>query len=184
MRLPPMDRAEFDRLLAGDKDSWDRFVQGTFALIRAMAWRTLQAHRGYAYPDETDDIVQNVYVKLLHSDKALLRRYDPDKASLSTWISLIARSVTIDFLRKQKHHLPLNEAITPAEPSIQERGGETIDLPPGLLSGRQELILRLLFDKEMEPDEVASFLGIKTQTVRSAKHKAIEKLRKHYKETG
>ena len=55
-----------------------------------------------------------------------------------------------------------------------------IDIPPNLLSVRQLLIMRLLFDQDLEVEQVAKLLAINPQTVRSTKHKALTKLRKHY----
>jgi len=177
-----IDEDELYGLISGEKKSWDRFVKSSASLIHAMVYRTMQHYQGYVQQDEIQDAVQNVYEKFLKEDKALLKKYDPAKASLSTWIGLISRSVTIDLLRKKKSHASLNESITTKERSVENEIHEKIDLPKGLLSGRQELILRLLFDKEMDPDEVAAFLGVEVQTIRSSKHKAIEKLRKYYKE--
>ena len=182
MPLTNIDAEELQRLIGGEKKSWDRFVTASASLIRAMVYRTIRHHTGDVDPTEAEDAVQNVYEKLLRNEKALLQKFDPKKASLSTWLGLISRSVTIDLLRKKKHHLSLNEsAVTDvqAQTPVHETA---IDLPKGLLSARQELILRLLFDKEMEPEEAASFLGVEVQTIRSTKHKAIEKLRQHYKE--
>jgi RNA polymerase sigma-70 factor (ECF subfamily) len=55
-----------------------------------------------------------------------------------------------------------------------------IDLPPNLLSTRQLLIMHLLFDRDLGVAQVAELLNINPQTVRSTKHKALTKLRKHY----
>jgi len=54
-------------------------------------------------------------------------------------------------------------------------------LPEALLSPRQREILGMLYDKEMEVAEIATTLGIDPQTVRSAHHKAMLKLRAHFK---
>lgn len=171
-------------LVFGDRESWETFVETTGALMTAMAYRTLVRYRGHARTGDVEEVIQNVYLKLLQNDRALLRRYDPGRASLTTWIGLITRSVAIDYLRRQKNTLPLNEE-TAVDADALEHSPDTatIDLPRGLLSGRQALVLRLLFDREMEPAEVAEFLGVDVQTVRSTKHKAIAKLRRYYKET-
>ena len=58
--------------------------------------------------------------------------------------------------------------------------GATENLPPGLLTGRQKLVLQLLFDREMSPSEISKVLGISAQAVRSTKHKAIQKLREYF----
>jgi RNA polymerase sigma factor (sigma-70 family) len=54
-------------------------------------------------------------------------------------------------------------------------------LPEALLSPRQREILAMLYDREMEVAEIARALGIDPQTVRSAHHKAMVKLRAHFR---
>ncbi len=174
------DTEILDKLLDGDKDSWERFVENSSPLIRSVVYKTLSIYTT-AERQDIDDAVQSVYLKLLKENFRLLKSYDRQKASLSTWLGVISRSVAIDLLRKRKNHFRLDEERASAEIHADNRNFE-IDLPKGLLSGRQELILRLLFDKEMEPGDIADFLGVDVQTIRSTKHKAIEKLRKYYKD--
>jgi RNA polymerase sigma-70 factor (ECF subfamily) len=66
-------------------------------------------------------------------------------------------------------------AIDPPEPVRK------LKLPEALLSPRQRQILTMLYDREMEVSEVAVALGIDPQTVRSAHHKAMIKLRAYFK---
>ena len=56
-----------------------------------------------------------------------------------------------------------------------------LKLPEALLSPRQREILTMLYDRDMEVSEVALALGIDPQTVRSAHHKAMIKLRAHFR---
>jgi DNA-directed RNA polymerase specialized sigma24 family protein len=65
-------------------------------------------------------------------------------------------------------------AIDPVEPVPK------LKLPEALLSPRQREILTMLYDRDMEVSEVAFVLGIDPQTVRSAHHKAMIKLRAHF----
>jgi RNA polymerase sigma-70 factor (ECF subfamily) len=66
-------------------------------------------------------------------------------------------------------------AVDPVEPA------QKLKLPEALLSPRQREILTMLYDREMDVAEVAKALGIDPQTVRSAHHKAMVKLRAHFK---
>jgi len=58
--------------------------------------------------------------------------------------------------------------------------GRGIGQLPGL-SGREREILAMLYDRDMDVAEIAGALGIDPQTVRSAHHKAMIKLRAHFK---
>jgi RNA polymerase sigma-70 factor (ECF subfamily) len=63
---------------------------------------------------------------------------------------------------------------------VEPKTPESVKIPPGLLSERQALVLRLLYDRDMDAAEVAGLLGIDSQTVRSTHHKALVKLRKYF----
>ena len=135
-----------------------------------------------AVVDEEDvrDTAQAVFVRLVRHDCRCLRSYHPSQASLVTWLTIIARNVTIDRLRKKTAVIvPLddNAAEIPAPP---EPKSAAIEIPPDLLSPRQKLIMRLLYEKDMDVHEVSQMLTISEQTVRSTRHKAISKLRELY----
>jgi RNA polymerase sigma-70 factor (ECF subfamily) len=129
-----------------------------------------------------EDLTQEVFVRLCKDDFRLLRSYDPARASLSTWLTIVARSTARDGLRRRRPEaVPLDVvpeaqlAIDPVEP-VQK-----LKLPEALLSPRQRQILAMLYDREMDVAEIAQALGIDPQTVRSAHHKAMVKLRAHFR---
>ena len=163
-----------DALLRGDPEAWEDFVRRYGGLIVA-------AVRGLA-PGEIEDLTQDVFVRLCRDDFRLLRSYDPARASLSTWLTIVARSTARDALRRRRAEaVPIESvpearlAIEPVEPAIR------LKLPEALLSPRQREILAMLYDREMDVAEIARALGIDAQTVRSTHHKAMIKLRAHFK---
>ena len=165
-----------DALLNGDSTAWGSFVRRYGGLIVA-------AVRGIALMQgDIEDLTQEVFVRLCKDDFRLLRTYDPERASLSTWITIVARSTARDAMRRYRPvAVPIEAvpegrlAIDPVEPVPK------LKLPEALLSPRQRQILTMLYDRDMEVSEVATALGIDPQTVRSAHHKAMIKLRAHFK---
>ena len=165
-----------DALLQGDRAAWDAFVRRYGGLIVA-------AVRGVApMPGEIEDLTQEVFVRLCKDNFRLLRSYDPKRASLSTWLTIVARSTARDALRRRRaDSVPIEFvpeaqlAVDPVEPVRK------LKLPEALLSPRQREILGMLYDREMEVAEIARALGIDPQTVRSAHHKAMVKLRAHFR---
>ena len=165
-----------EALLQGEKAAWDAFVRRYGALIVA-------AVRGVAPPHaDIEDLTQDVFIRLCKDDFRLLRTYDPGRASVSTWITIVARSTARDGLRRRRgESVPIDAvpeaqlAIDPVEP-VQK-----LKLPEALLSPRQREILAMLYDREMDVAEIARALAIDPQTVRSAHHKAMIKLRAHFK---
>ena len=150
--------------------------------MRRYAGLVVAAARGVAREAaEVEDLAQEVFLRLCKDNFRLLRSYDPARAGLSTWITIVARSTARDAIRRYRPILVPIEAIPegrlaidPVEPVLK------LKLPETLLSPRQREILTMLYDRDMEVSEVAAALGIDPQTVRSAHHKAMVKLRAHF----
>jgi RNA polymerase sigma-70 factor (ECF subfamily) len=161
----------------GDKRAWDAFVERWAGVLLAAVGRTMRGRLGAVEQSDIDDAVQDVFVRLIRNDCRLLRSYDPARASLSTWLTLVARSAAIDRLRRRD---PPGAALPPdlAAPGPRPSGPDRA-VPWHVLTARQRLVLRLLFDEEKTVPEAARFLGVDEQTVRSAKHKALTRLREH-----
>ena len=167
-RSPPLSRDYGERrldqidplaeLLAGDKRSWDNFVRRYAALIVA-------AVRGVASSSgDIEDLTQEVFVRLCKDQYRLLRSYDASRASLSTWITIVARSTARDALRRRRPASVPIDAVP--EVHLKVDAVEPIPklkLPEALLSPRQREILNMLYDQEMDVAEIATALGIVTQ---------------------
>ena len=166
---------ELAALARGDKGAWEAFVRRYAGLVVA-------AVRGVAREAaDVEDLTQEVFLRLCKDDFRLLRSYDPARAGISTWITIVARSTARDAMRRHRPVLmPIDAvpegrlAVDPIEPA------QKLKLPEALLSPRQREILTMLYDREMEVAEIAEALSIDPQTVRSAHHKAMVKLRAHF----
>lgn len=175
------ETADLDRLLAGDKAAWDRFVGRYAPVIFAAVHRRLgPTGRG----EDAEDVAQDVFVRLCARDFHLLRSYDPGRARITTWLTVIAASAAIDHLRRRRGYAqPLEAApeaalaVDPVEPAPRVR------IPDGLLSPRQTLVLDMLYTREMDVADAAAVLGVDPQTIRSTHHKALTKLRAHFRDS-
>jgi RNA polymerase sigma factor (sigma-70 family) len=167
---------ELDALARGDKGAWEAFVRRYAGLVAA-------AVRGVAREAaEVEDLAQEVFLRLCKDDFRLLRSYDPARAGLSTWITIVARSTARDAMRRHRPVLTPIDAVPEARLAVDPvEPAQKLKLPDALLSPRQREILTMLYDREMEVAEIAATLGIDPQTVRSAHHKAMVKLRAHFK---
>lgn len=167
---------ELEALARGEKGAWDAFVRRYAGLVVA-------AVRGVARDSaDVEDLTQEVFVRLCRDDFRLLRSYDPTRAGLSTWLTIVARSTARDAMRRHRPVVVPIEAVPESRLAVDPvEPVRKLKLPEALLSPRQREILTMLYDREMEVAEIAAALGIDPQTVRSAHHKAMLKLRAHFK---
>ncbi|MEW6366791.1 MAG: sigma factor [Acidobacteriota bacterium] len=171
---------EIDACLRGDAQAWEAFVKRYAPVIYRAVSRTMLGRRTDARGEDIKDVTQEVFYRLVRDDYRLLRSYDPSRSSLVTWLTIVSRSLTLDGLRKKACEavpLDLRSGETPVEPPGCEAAAE---YPSDLLTARQRLVMHLLYEKDMEVRDVARLLGIDEQSVRSARHKALLRLREHF----
>lgn len=168
------DSIDLVALARGEKSAWDGFVRRYAGLI-------LSAVRVAARPGiDVEDIVQEVFTRLCKNDFRLLKTYDPARAGLSTWLTIVARSTARDMQRRRQPLVTPIDTVPEMLLAVTDEPREKLRLPDGLLSPRQKLVLTLLYEREMDVAEIAAALGIDPQTVRSTHHKAMLKLREHF----
>jgi RNA polymerase sigma factor (sigma-70 family) len=166
-----------DALLNGDRAAWEGFVRRYGGLIVAAVRGVAPMH------GDIEDLTQEVFVRLCKDEFRLMRTYDPARAGLTTWLTIVARSTARDALRRRRVASVPIEAVPEAQLSVDfVEPVRKLKLPEALLSPRQREILAMLYDREMDVAEIAQKLGIDPQTVRSAHHKAMIKLRAHFKD--
>ena len=170
------------KCLDGSKWAWDAFVERYAGVIFSAVSRTLRGGRPSDDAESAEDIAQDIFVRLIKDDLRLLRTFDPSRASLVTWLTIVARSTTIDHLRRKRlSAVAIDDAAPLAAPESTEPIENPTDaIPADLLSGRQRLVMTMLFDRGMDVAEAAEAMGVSEQTVRSTKHKALLKLREHF----
>src|SRR5579883_1883097 len=139
--------AELAALTRGEKAAWDAFVRRYAGLVMA-------AVRGLAQDgSEAEDLVQEVFTRLCKDGFRLLKTYDPARAGLSTWLTIVARSTARDAMRRRQPLITPLEVVPEAVLAVEDRHAEPIRLPDELLSPRQKLVLTMLYDRDMEVAE-------------------------------
>ncbi len=169
------------RLLAGKRGAWVAFVKRHAPVIYgAVRKRLVPAGR----EGEVEDVVQDVFVKICANDFRLLRSFDARKAKLTTWLTVIATSASIDHLRRNARPISSIDAVPEQHLAVPAAEPAWVTIPEGLLSPRQALIIELLYRHDMTAAEVGEKLGIDPQTVRSMHHKALQRLRARLADEG
>ncbi|MBS0517712.1 MAG: sigma-70 family RNA polymerase sigma factor [Proteobacteria bacterium] len=178
--MTDLNQIDLRSLAAGHKRTWDAFVLAASPLINAVARRALSTHR--LSEDDVMDAAQDVFVRLCANDFRLLKTYDPARAGLSTWLAVVARSAAVDFVRRRRQATAPIDEVPETALAVEDRHVEKLRIPDGLLTERQALILKFLYDEERDVSEIAQMLKIDAQTVRSTHHKALIRLREHFRE--
>jgi RNA polymerase sigma factor (sigma-70 family) len=168
------DSVDLVALCQGDKGSWDGFV-------RRYAGLTVSAVRGVAREHaDAEDLVQEVFLRLCKDGFRLMRSYDPARAGLSTWLTIVARSTARDVLRRRQLPSTPIDAVPEAMLAVMPKSVERLKYPDTLLSPRQKLVLTMIYDHDLDVVEIAQSLQVDPQTVRSTHHKAMLKLRTYF----
>ena len=175
-----LNQIDLRALAKGDKRTWDAFVAAAAPLINAVVRRALASYR--LSEEDVMDAAQDVFVRLCANEFRLLKTYDPARAGLSTWLAVVARSAAVDHARRRRQATQPLDEVPESHLGVEDRHVEKLKIPQGLLTERQLLILRCLYDEEKDVAEVAQLLKIDAQTVRSTHHKALLRLRAHFGE--
>ena len=173
------------KLILGHNGAWTSFVDAAAPVIIAQVRRCFARYSARLDIVDIEDVSQEVFIKLSQKNFALLRKYDPERARLNTYLGIVAHSVSVDYLRKRtvKHETVDDYSLQLAAPGqFQQSDLKQITslVPATLLSDRQCLVLKKLFDEDLDVLDLAKELGTTAQTIRSTKHKALAKLRQHF----
>ena len=126
---------------------------------------------------DAEDLCADVFAEVLRC----LPQYDPEKASLSTWIYQITRFTFIDYLRKRHTNEPLDEDIAEADDlETAYINKETLDrLTSVLLTLKRDErdIIVLRYYKGMSLTDISRLTGISYGMVKVKHNKALRALR-------
>lgn len=111
--------------------------------------------------------------------------YDPQRASLSTWLFRVARNLYIDSIRSERNWIPIQddiESIESEDPSahssMQEGQVDSAALARAIdeLSAVQARLIRMSYLEAKSHSEISSELGMPLGTVKSHLRRAFAKL--------
>jgi RNA polymerase sigma factor (sigma-70 family) len=133
----------------------------------------------------SEDLVQEVFFRILK-----YRRTYQGQSKFSVWMYQIARNVHVDFLRKRKIEVPLDEQFQePVSPETApvERLSAEIDISLlrkalDRLPLRKKEVLLLSRFQDMRYREIAELLGCDIGSIKSTVHRAIKDLGRIYLE--
>lgn len=182
------------RIAEGDQDAflmlYDRFAPRVYGLIvKVMGGTGVRGSRGGG--NEADDVLQEV----MWEAWSKAARYDPTLGSVANWLLLMARSRTIDALRKKRAHADavheraertdddgraaaLDPAAAPEVANPRLRAALN-DLPP-----EQRSVITLAFLRGLTREEIAASLNIPVGTVKTRIRLGVQRLAEAQPELG
>lgn len=185
------DRAFGDQALSdqglSDQDLIERLYAGQLGALQAIYRRYSRlvytlAHRVLHSSEEAEEITQDVFVTLWEKGG-----YRPERGGLSGYLSMMARSKSIDRVRSRSaHHQRLQkwhvmaQAIAQATPlefaSLTERS-QGVRQALTILSEKERHILEIAYYDGLSQSEIAERLGLPLGTVKTCSRRALQKLR-------
>ncbi len=161
-----------------DKLAFERLFDHFVPMLRAFS---LAAQPGASLL--ADEIAQEVMIKIWN--KAHL--YNPDVASVPTWVFTLARNARIDYFRKngrfQSNIDPetvwaelIDENADPFQSAVQRRSEELIARELVALPAEQQQVLRKVYLEGLSHSEAAEELNLPLGTVKSRVRLALKKL--------
>lgn len=101
-------------LLAGDEAARQRFYEMYHKLVRNMVSQTIVRHVENCHQDEIEDGISYAWQVLFKNNFDKLRRWQPGRGySISTWVGMLCKNATCDYLRARKNHpdIPDDEPV-------------------------------------------------------------------------
>ncbi len=127
--------------------------------------------------EDAEDLCEEVFAEVLRC----LPRYDPKKASLSTWIYQITRFTLIDYLRTRHPSEPLTEDIALAgdlaEDYLRRETLERLASALKTLKREERDIIVLRYYKGQTLTEISRLTGISYGMVKVKHNRALRALR-------
>lgn len=106
-----MDDLEFvQRCIKGDRPSWDKFVAQYSRLIYNYIYSVLKIKGFYFAEENISDLFQEIFLTLAQDNFKKLRSFKAkNRCSFASWLRQVTVNFTIDYLRKLKPAVSLDE---------------------------------------------------------------------------
>jgi RNA polymerase sigma-70 factor (ECF subfamily) len=171
----PLERAHFpesaesmlvEAVLAGNRDMFGRLYQLYAPLVHGILLARLPR-------SEVEDLVQDIFLHALRKLHTLR-----DAGAFGPWIAMIARNRAMDFHRKSRTTVPVDECSSELRSADSDvlRAEEILEIICTLPEAyRETLVLRLV--EGMTGPEIAARTGLTSASVRVNLHRGMKLLR-------
>lgn len=168
MSRPNDDALLVSKCLKGDASAFEVLVERYQRVVFTVAYR-LTANR-----EDARDVAQNAFLRAYER----LDSFDPTRKFFS-WIYRIAVNETLNFLRAQKPHEPIDRAIPVAaagDPVARLETTERVQVALMSLTREYREVIVLKYFGDLTYEEISDAVGIPEKTVKSRLFSARQQL--------
>lgn len=192
MAFTPTDRDLLHRCLAKAPGAWNDFVDRYISLIYHVIHYTAYLRSVPVGPEDVEDVAAEVMLQIVADDSKALRQFR-QQASLATYITVIARRITIHELnRRQAVRSEVRQGVAkidsdvPDESEAAVKGVERLEEVESLLrklKGRDREVVRLYYLQGLSYEEISTETGVPVNSIGSTLSRARKALRVNTKST-
>ena len=179
MSLSDIDRILLQRCIDGAPRAWQDFADRFLGLVIHVANHTAES-RGIALDEATrDDLVAEVFMVLLASDRGVLRRFRRD-SSLATYLTVVARRVIARrlFDLSSKNGLSITGIESAAEePTDRIEDREEVERLMAQLDPQESNVVRMYHLEGKSYEEISKIVGVSQNSIGPLLSRARQKMR-------
>ncbi len=175
------DEEKIVRLLRDERTRALAFTQVVDHFKEKLYW---QIRRMVLSHDDTDDILQNTFIKAWTGLDAFR-----GEAKLSTWLYRIASNETLNFLERQKKKaVSIDDQESGVSAQLESDpyfdGDETqrqLQAAIASLPARQRQVFNLKYFEEMRYEDMSQLLGTSVGALKASYHHAVRKISEFFR---
>ncbi|MGL4513867.1 MAG: RNA polymerase sigma factor [Lacipirellulaceae bacterium] len=164
------DRALLQGCLSGNDDAWRAFVDRFLGLVTHVVNHAAECRAIHLTSADREDCIADVFVALLDSDYAVLRRFR-GQSSLATYLTVVARRVATR--RLMTRSLAVSEPLRAADAVVDHANGveervQSRDLVQKMLGGladAEAAVVRLYHLEGKSYHEISRVVGLPENTI-------------------
>ena len=185
MALTELDRNLLRRCLTEEPGAWKDLVDRYIGLFIHVVRHTAHARSIPTSPEDTDDLVAEVFAALCANDYAILRSFR-GKSSLATYLTVIARRICVKQMTKNRMaaamgHVSAHQAsLEKADAVVEFKRIENREEVKHLLSGLPERDAKIVQAFHLEGKsyrEISQAMGVPENSIGPTLNRAMTRIR-------
>lgn len=155
--MKDIDKTAVERILSGDTKAFGQLVKDLSPALMMFVGRIVEQQ------EDTEDVVQNTFLAAFRH----LKDYDPEKASLQTWLQRIAYHEALYHLRRHRKRQTLSLDVSDDVPDEWPETTTVDQLDEAIrqLSPEDQMLLQLYYFDQRPLKDIAFITGATDPTL-------------------